>query len=103
MKRLFAIFSFLLLVLSLVPCPDEVLVSPDFDEGVVASATDFPIESGEEEECPPFCCCACCKVPLIRLADSVDEAERRNQSPQILPGVMPIKGVINEIWQPPQV
>jgi len=96
-KLITLIFAFLILVLSSVPCSDEV--------GEIAQTENHSDHDHEEDNCPPFCICACCGVNFSLQTDKfemltiVEVAASNN----FYHNNVYTKGYVNAVWQPPSI
>ncbi|MFW0717892.1 hypothetical protein [Pedobacter sp. N23S346] len=104
MKYLMIIFSLYMTFLTLAPCQDkEDLVSIDGHSQSFTSETSSAAHS-DEDNCPPFCTCACCSVSRdiiasieeVIIIDSISIPYHQYQMPAIAEQSI-------EIYQPPQI
>ena len=67
-KFIVALLTVYLLLLNIFPCPEEVF---SFEDESAVVATTHSSDSNEEDDCPPYCDCACCAVQLMRVCNCV--------------------------------
>jgi len=63
MKMLTAFMAIYMLTLSCLPCGDS---ADCIDEISTAISETLPHHENHEENCTPFCVCACCAVPIVQ-------------------------------------
>ena len=102
MKFFTIIFSIYILVLSLAPCSDSV----ECDEGNKTEQS-HNNHKHENENCTPFCICACCGQPVASninypVAQTVSKPEIFNKSISIYNQTF-ISQFNANIWQPPKI
>lgn len=76
MRGTLAIVASLILLMSMAPCSDDIAVLTGAQiDTEIGQTTPSDHEHGEEDDCSPFCSCACCKVPIWQhsfFVESVD-------------------------------
>ena len=91
-----------LLLLNMFPCPEDVF---SYDNESATVATEHSPDTNEEEDdCPPYCDCACCGVQLMRTCNCV-QIKRPVQFAVYHPVIsdLPVLDVFRAIWQPPKL
>ncbi|MFY7839471.1 MAG: DUF6660 family protein [Lacibacter sp.] len=102
MKFFTTVLTVYILLLSMFPCPEDVFsLGKEIKTAVVdQSQTDDDCE----DECPPFCCCACCGVQMMRTCNCVHlktPVQFAVHHPVIQ--TLAISDIYRPIWQPPQL
>ncbi len=87
--------------MSLFPCPEDILVKEKTTHA--AATTDMP-ENDEEDDCPPFCPCACCGVQMMRTCHCLQiKTPVQFAVFHPAPEKLSVNDVYRPIWQPPQL
>lgn len=105
MKFICYIFSFYVLLLSVVPCVDAVGASVSNEHLTLQSSQDNGQSNKEDNDCSPFCTCACCgcnafNVPCFYTVVSCSEFVSENFICNY--SVCFSSDFISSIWQPPK-
>lgn len=102
MRFLAIILSVYVLALSCFSCADEIIVHTQ--TASIENHHDNSKEHSDEEMCPPFCNCACCKisVEINVIASLISSIKNIKIQPQVhfTPAIVDIQYAI---WQPPQL
>jgi hypothetical protein len=94
------------MVLSLVPCSDDIAIQPNGDCSISSIENhSHNHESETEDSCTPFCICQCCGSsilpPLYAFIDSNKKAENSKYYPNYVSNYsFDFKG---GVWHPPSV
>ncbi|NCU04002.1 MAG: hypothetical protein GXC73_08450 [Chitinophagaceae bacterium] len=102
MKFFTGILTIYILLLSMFPCPEDVL---SFGKEITTAVVDqMPADDDCEDECPPFCSCACCGVQMMRTCHCL-HIKKPAQFAVYHPGMqtLSILDIYRPIWQPPQL
>lgn len=103
MRFLIVLFGIYLLLLSVMPCHDSV----ECNETRAERVTDHRNHASDEEQCPPFCTCACCGAQIARFepAHAIPqnrEIEVPKSKPSFYAFALPNE-ISRSIWQPPKI
>lgn len=104
MKIFGYILAFLVLALSCLPCADkDMSIDAKNVKHELVKKVNNP-ENGEEDNCSPFCQCACCPGfsiinPLVASDLSIDHLNKHFPAPISSKQI----GIPLPIWQPPQL
>ena len=100
-KFIVALLTVYLLLLNIFPCPEDVFA---FDNESATVATEHSSHTNEEDDCPPYCDCACCGVKLMRVCKCVN-IKKTAQFAVFHPVIndLPVFDVYRPIWQPPKL
>lgn len=100
-KFIVALLTVYLLLLNIFPCPEDVFAFNDESASIAAAHSS---DSNEEDDCPPYCDCACCGVQLMRVCNCVN-IKTPAQFAVFHPVIsdLPVFDVYRPIWQPPKL
>ncbi|WP_317041934.1 DUF6660 family protein [Chitinophaga costaii] len=104
MKILGVILSFLVLILSIVPCSDEMMMHTG-QAAQVQVSQEMPLHHLPfQDDCSPFCHCACCATFVI-IAPVTDHGMRAAQPGKVFNStyLSLIVAIPRTVWQPPQL
>lgn len=102
MKNLGAFFLLFVVLISLLPCTDEV------ENNELSTATSFQVTHGDDkavENCSSICMCACCGQRIV----AVEQAQFNIQAPIQFPNhtiksyQFFLEQLDSNIWQPPKI
>ncbi|MCO6358642.1 DUF6660 family protein [Roseivirga pacifica] len=103
MRGTLAIVASFILLLSMAPCSDDiaVLAGAEVDTELAQTPVDDH-QQNEDDECSPFCSCACCKVPIWQSLFVVDKALPEFPSKNgVIKSLLP-KRLSIDVWHPPK-
>lgn len=96
------ILSIYILLISLFPCPED--LRKQEQEELVASVAQQPADDDCEDECPPFCGCACCGVQMMRTCNCVHfKTPVQYAVHHAVVPIFTLSDIYRPIWQPPQL
>lgn len=106
MKFLSVIVSIVILVVSLVPCPDNLIVKrgSSFKKEITSSNSSNE-HNGTSDNCSPFCTCSCCTASAIYYQFSKSQVEKVIFQSEKYPlyNISFSTEVFYSIWQPPKL
>jgi hypothetical protein len=104
MKTLAILLNFYMVLLMLMPCEDSADSKSSSVVSISSTKESSDQDNCEQEQCPPFCSCACCSI-----GKSLPSAEIQSIA-QILPSAFYNDALTTEvckqpfaIWQPPKL
>ena len=102
MKKLSVFYLIFTLLLSALPCSDELNIN-DFSQNVTLTF-DHDIQQGETENCFPICACNCCgqSIVEIQIANLNLKPDVRSIARQISNYQSLLQQFNNSIWHPPK-
>ncbi|WP_374756333.1 DUF6660 family protein [Dyadobacter psychrotolerans] len=105
MRLAFYILSFYTVVLSCIPCQEEVL-RVSYEQTTTILNTNADQQQGIADLCSPFCICACCtgttlQEPVISLPEVASTAFFSDQA--FTYTARNDGGELTSIWQPPRI
>jgi hypothetical protein len=90
------------LLLSMFPCPEELFCADDDSTAVALTST--PADDDCEDDCPPFCNCDCCAVPMMRNCSCLHiTSPEQFVVHHALIKTLSLSDIYRPIWQPPQL
>lgn len=104
MRSLYFIVTMIVIGLSLMPCRDSGIAGKPGTTLSVNKASDNHTHKQDQDQCSPFCQCACCNVPSVSRINAfliIPPLRAETTYTDILPAKI-LKSSIS-IWQPPKV
>ncbi len=104
MKLLTLIWALYLVALSLAPCSDA--VNNCEDNAIVEQTDNHDHNKDQDDNCTPFCHCACCSINIAVYNFSLEEALRTPEyfveKKTIFRDISHTADYYGNIWQPPK-
>lgn len=102
MKLFTQLVGIYILLLSMFPCPEELFAVND--EAKTAAVQQTAADDDCEEDCPPFCSCACCGIQMLRTCNCVHITSPVQFAVfNAINNQLTITDIYLPIWQPPQL